>query len=33
MPAARASFESYLKYAPTGQYAEQVKTFLAQLPK
>jgi TolA-binding protein len=33
MPAARASFESYLKYAPTGQYAEQVKTFLTQLPK
>jgi tetratricopeptide (TPR) repeat protein len=33
MPAARASFESYLKFAPTGQYAEQVKTFLAQLPK
>jgi TolA-binding protein len=33
MPAARASFETYLKYAPTGQYAEQVKTFLAQLPK
>ena len=33
MPAARAAFESYLKYAPTGQYAEQVKTFLAQLPK
>jgi protein O-GlcNAc transferase len=33
MPAARTSFESYLKYAPTGQYAEQVKTFLAQLPK
>ena len=33
MPAARSSFESYLKYAPTGQYAEQVKTFLAQLPK
>ncbi|MEO5824138.1 MAG: tetratricopeptide repeat protein [Vicinamibacteraceae bacterium] len=33
MPAARASFESYLKHAPTGQYAEQVKTFLAQLPK
>jgi len=33
MPAARASFEAYLKYAPTGQYAEQVKTFLTQLPK
>jgi tetratricopeptide (TPR) repeat protein len=33
MPAARAAFENYLKYAPTGQYAEQVKTFLAQLPK
>jgi tetratricopeptide (TPR) repeat protein len=33
MPAARASFENYLKYAPTGQYAEQVKTFLTQLPK
>lgn len=33
MPAARTSFESYLKHAPTGQYAEQVKTFLAQLPK
>jgi tetratricopeptide (TPR) repeat protein len=33
MPAARTSFENYLKYAPTGQYAEQVKTFLAQLPK
>lgn len=33
MPAARASFESYLKHAPTGQYAEQVKTFLTQLPK
>ena len=33
MPAARAAFESYLKYAPTGQYAEQVKTFLTQLPK
>ncbi len=33
MPAARTAFESYLKYAPTGQYAEQVKTFLAQLPK
>jgi tetratricopeptide (TPR) repeat protein len=33
MPAARTSFESYLKYAPTGQYAEQVKTYLAQLPK
>jgi outer membrane protein assembly factor BamD (BamD/ComL family) len=33
MPAARSAFESYLKYAPTGQYAEQVKTFLAQLPK
>lgn len=33
MPAARSSFENYLKYAPTGQYAEQVKTFLAQLPK
>ena len=33
MPAARAAFENYLKYAPTGQYAEQVKTFLTQLPK
>jgi TolA-binding protein len=33
MPAARASFESYLKHAPTGQYAEQVKNFLTQLPK
>jgi tetratricopeptide (TPR) repeat protein len=33
MPAARAAFEQYLKYAPTGQYAEQVKTFLTQLPK
>jgi len=33
MPAARAAFELYLKHAPTGQYAEQVKTFLAQLPK
>ncbi len=33
IPAARASFESYLKHAPTGQYAEQVKTFLTQLPK
>ena len=33
MPAARAAFETYLKYAPTGQYAEQVKTFLSQLPK
>jgi tetratricopeptide (TPR) repeat protein len=33
MPAARSSFENYLKYAPTGQYAEQVKTFLTQLPK
>ena len=33
MPAARASFENYLKFAPTGQYAEQVKAFLTQLPK
>jgi len=33
VPAARASFENYLKYAPTGQYAEQVKGFLTQLPK
>jgi tetratricopeptide (TPR) repeat protein len=33
MPAARTAFESYLKHAPTGQYAEQVKTFLTQLPK
>jgi TolA-binding protein len=33
MPAARTAFESYLKHAPTGQYAEQVKTFLSQLPK
>jgi tetratricopeptide (TPR) repeat protein len=33
MKDARASFETYLKLAPTGQYAEQVKTFLAQLPK
>jgi tetratricopeptide (TPR) repeat protein len=33
MPAARSAFESYLKHAPTGQYAEQVKTFLTQLPK
>jgi tetratricopeptide (TPR) repeat protein len=33
MPGARSAFEAYLKYAPTGQYAEQVKTFLTQLPK
>ena len=33
IPAARASFEAYMKYAPTGQYAEDVKKFLAQLPK
>jgi Flp pilus assembly protein TadD len=33
IPPARAAFESYLKYAPTGQYAEQVKKFLADLPK
>ena len=33
MPGARTAFEAYLKYAPTGQYAEQVKTFVAQLPK
>ena len=33
MPEARTAFEAYLKHAPTGQYAEQVKTFLAQLPK
>jgi TolA-binding protein len=33
VPAARGAFEAYLKHAPTGQYAEQVKTFLTQLPK
>ena len=31
VPAARASFENYLKYAPTGQYAEQVKGFLTRV--
>jgi tetratricopeptide (TPR) repeat protein len=33
MPAARSAFEAYLKYAPTGSHAEEVKTFLTQLPK
>jgi tetratricopeptide (TPR) repeat protein len=33
MPAAREAFENYLKYAPTGEHAQEVKTFLTQLPK
>lgn len=33
IPDARASFENYLKYAPTGEHAAEVKTFLQQLPK
>jgi TolA-binding protein len=33
MPAAREAFENYMKYAPTGEHAAEVKTFLAQLPK
>ena len=30
---ARAAFEDYLKHAPTGEHAEQVKKFLVDLPK
>jgi tetratricopeptide (TPR) repeat protein len=30
---ARTAFENYLKYAPTGEHAEQVKKFLVDLPK
>jgi len=33
IPAARAAFQSYLKIAPEGDKAAQVKTFLTQLPK
>jgi hypothetical protein len=33
MPAARAAFEEYLKIAPNGPKAAEVKTFLTQLPK
>jgi hypothetical protein len=32
IPAARAAFEAYLKVAPTGPKADEVKTFLTQLP-
>jgi TolA-binding protein len=31
MPEAAAAFENYLKYAPTGQYAETVKKMLPQI--
>ena len=31
MPEAATSFETYMKLAPTGQYAAQVKTVLAQI--
>jgi TolA-binding protein len=33
LPAARAAFEAYLKAAPEGPKAAEVKTFLTQLPK
>jgi tetratricopeptide (TPR) repeat protein len=33
IPAARASFEEYLKVAPAGPKAAEVKSFLTQLPK
>ena len=33
MPEAVGSFESYLKLAPTGQFAPQAKTMVAQLKK
>ena len=33
MPEAAKSFEEYLKLAPTGQYAEMTKGFLAQIKK
>ena len=33
MPEAAKSFETYLKYAPTGQYAEQAKGILGQIKK
>ena len=33
IPAARTAFERYLKAAPNGDKAGQVKTFLEQLPK
>lgn len=33
IPAARAAFQEYLKISPTGEKADQVKTFLTQLPK
>jgi hypothetical protein len=32
-PEARAAFEGYLKAAPSGPKAAEVKGFLAQLPK
>ena len=31
MPEAAASFEEYLKLAPTGQFAAQAKAMLAQI--
>jgi TolA-binding protein len=33
LPEAAKSFEAYLKYAPTGQYAEQAKGILGQIKK
>jgi TolA-binding protein len=30
---ARAEFETYLKLAPTGQYADQAKNILGAIPK
>ena len=33
MAGARTAFENYVKYAPTGEHAAEVKTFLTQLPK
>ena len=33
MPEAVASFETYLKLAPTGQFATQAKAMVAQLKK